>query len=57
MRQLNRDCRLIDGHIRRDKQANALFLSVLTSQRDPETVLRWMNEAGCSAVSCPNSAA
>jgi [protein-PII] uridylyltransferase len=46
MRQLNRDCRLIDGHIRRDKQANALFLSVLTSQRDPETVLRWMNEAG-----------
>jgi [protein-PII] uridylyltransferase len=46
MRQLNRDCRLIDGKVRRDKQANALFLSVLTSQRDPETVLRWMNEAG-----------
>lgn len=46
MRQLNRDCRLIDGRIRRDKQANALFLGVLTSRRDPETVLRWMNEAG-----------
>ncbi|MDE1915802.1 MAG: [protein-PII] uridylyltransferase [Sphingomonadales bacterium] len=46
MRQLNRDCRLIDGRIRRDPRANALFLSVLTSRNDPETVLRWMNEAG-----------
>ena len=27
-------------------RANALFLDVLTSPRDPETVLRWMNEAG-----------
>ena len=31
---------------RRPRSANALFLDVLTSPRDPETVLRWMNEAG-----------
>ncbi|NWM25194.1 hypothetical protein GY659_26210, partial [Escherichia coli] len=31
---------------RDDPRANALFLDVLTSPRNPETVLRWMNEAG-----------
>ncbi|HEV7659120.1 MAG TPA: bifunctional uridylyltransferase/uridylyl-removing protein, partial [Allosphingosinicella sp.] len=38
--------KLIDGAVRADPRANALFLDVLTSPRDPETVLRWMNEAG-----------
>ena len=51
-----RDAKLIDDY-RRDPRANALFLEVLTSPRDPELVLRWMNEAACSAVSCPISAA
>lgn len=46
MRAAARDAGLIDDRVRRDKAANALFLSVLTSARDPETVLRWMNEAG-----------
>ena len=46
MRQAGRDARLIDNRIRNDPRANALFLGVLTSPRDPETVLRWMNEAG-----------
>ena len=46
MRQAARDAQLIDDRVRRDKTANALFLDVLTSPRDPETVLRWMNEAG-----------
>ncbi|OYU16176.1 MAG: [protein-PII] uridylyltransferase [Alphaproteobacteria bacterium PA4] len=46
MRQAARDSVLIDDRIRRDKHANALFLQVLTSRNDPETVLRWMNEAG-----------
>ncbi len=32
--------------MRDDKQANALFLEILTSRHDPETVLRRMNEAG-----------
>lgn len=46
MRNAARDAQLIDERVRRDKTANALFLAVLTSPRDPETVLRWMNEAG-----------
>ncbi len=46
MRQAGRDARLIDGAIRQDARANALFLDILTSPRDPESVLRWMNEAG-----------
>lgn len=46
MRQASRDSNLIDETTRRSKAANALFLQVLTSQHDPETVLRWMNEAG-----------
>ncbi|MGN6277905.1 MAG: [protein-PII] uridylyltransferase [Sphingomonas sp.] len=45
MRAAARDAKLVDD-IRRDPQANALFLDVLSSPRDPETVLRWMNEAG-----------
>ena len=45
MRQAGRDEHLA-GTIRDDPRANALFLDVLTSPRDPETVLRWMNEAG-----------
>jgi [protein-PII] uridylyltransferase len=46
VRCARRDARLIDAKVRRDPRANALFLDVLTSPRDPETVLRWMNEAG-----------
>jgi [protein-PII] uridylyltransferase len=46
MRLLTRDCRMIDAAVRKDPRANELFLGVLTSPRDPETVLRWMNEAG-----------
>ncbi len=46
MRTTGRDARLIDAQVRADPRANALFLDILTSPRDPETVLRWMNEAG-----------
>ena len=46
MRQAGRDVTLIDSAIRRDPRANALFMEVLTSPRNPEMVLRWMNEAG-----------
>lgn len=45
MRAAARDAKLVDDH-RADRRANALFMDVLTSPRDPETVLRWMNEAG-----------
>ena len=46
MRTASRDAKLIDNHVRSNARANALFLDVLSSPRDPETVLRWMNEAG-----------
>jgi [protein-PII] uridylyltransferase len=46
MRQAARDAGLIDESVRRSPRANALFMDVLTSDRDPEAVLRWMNEAG-----------
>ena len=45
MRAAARHAKLIDA-VRDDPEANELFLSVLSSPRDPETVLRWMNEAG-----------
>src|SRR5437763_2452207 len=46
MRAATRDAVLIDRKVREDPRANALFLEVLTSVNHPETVLRWMNEAG-----------
>jgi [protein-PII] uridylyltransferase len=45
MRAANRDAKLIDSAVRNNPRANALFLGVLTSKRDPATILRWMNEA------------
>jgi [protein-PII] uridylyltransferase len=46
MRAASRDCALIGRFVRADPRANALFMEVLTSIQHPETVLRWMNEAG-----------
>jgi [protein-PII] uridylyltransferase len=46
MRAASRDAPLIDRSVRHDPKANALFMDVLTSVHHPETVLRWMNEAG-----------
>lgn len=45
MRSARRDAKLIDNEIREDKRANKLFLDILSSPRDPELVLRWLNEA------------
>ncbi|MEO0440417.1 MAG: [protein-PII] uridylyltransferase, partial [Pseudomonadota bacterium] len=45
MRAARRDAKLITNRIRKDRRANKLFLDVLCSPRDPELVLRWMNEA------------
>ncbi|WEK44179.1 MAG: [protein-PII] uridylyltransferase [Candidatus Sphingomonas colombiensis] len=45
MRVATRDAKLVD-EIRDDPRANALFLDLVASPRDPELVLRWMNEAG-----------
>ena len=46
MRQAGRDTKLIDKSVRKDPRANALFLELLGGRNDPETALRWMNEAG-----------
>jgi [protein-PII] uridylyltransferase len=46
LRMIARDVKCIDANVREDPGANAAFLALLTGHRDPETVLRWMNEAG-----------
>ncbi|MGQ7830574.1 [protein-PII] uridylyltransferase [Altererythrobacter sp. Z27] len=46
MRLADRDSALIKSDIREDARANALFLELLAGRNDPETVLRWMNDAG-----------
>ena len=46
MRLASRDAPLIKDEVRHDPRANEAFLKLLTGRNDPETVLRWMNEAG-----------
>src|SRR5579885_1476576 len=46
MRAMTRSLDLIDARLRENEEANRLFLDILTSPNDPETVLRRMNEAG-----------
>jgi [protein-PII] uridylyltransferase len=46
LKLVTRSLRLVDRNLRRDGQANRLFLDVLTSDRNPELNLRRMNEAG-----------
>ena len=46
MRSITRSLKLIDAKLRDNEEAGQLFLEILTSKNDPETVLRRMNEAG-----------
>jgi [protein-PII] uridylyltransferase len=46
MRAITRSLKLVDAKLRASGEANALFLEILTSKNDPETVLRRMNESG-----------
>jgi [protein-PII] uridylyltransferase len=46
MRTATRSLKLIDKDVREDPEANRLFVEILTSKNDAETVLRRMNEAG-----------
>ncbi len=46
MQQVSRSLRLIDASLREDEEANRLFVEILTSRRNPEAVLRRMNETG-----------
>jgi [protein-PII] uridylyltransferase len=46
MRAATRSLKLIDAKVRGEPEANRLFLDILTSKNEAETVLRRMNEAG-----------
>ncbi|MDM9626161.1 [protein-PII] uridylyltransferase [Rhizobium sp. S152] len=46
LKRVTRSLSLIDGDLRENEEANRLFLSILTSKRDPALILRRMNEAG-----------
>jgi [protein-PII] uridylyltransferase len=46
VRLLRRSLRLVDERLRRDPEANRIFLEILCSQVNPEPTLRRMNEAG-----------
>ena len=46
LRQVRSNFRLIDDTLRANPTANRLFMKLLTNSRDPEAVLRKMNEAG-----------
>ena len=46
LRQVRANLRLIDDSLRVNPTANRIFLRLLTDARDPEGVLRSMNEAG-----------
>jgi [protein-PII] uridylyltransferase len=46
MRAMTRSLDLIDSDLRENKEANKLFVEVIISKNDPETVLRRMNESG-----------
>ena len=46
MHAIHRNLTLINNDLRNDPEANATFLRILTSRRDPESVLRRMTESG-----------
>ncbi|MFN4271908.1 MAG: [protein-PII] uridylyltransferase [Aliihoeflea sp.] len=46
LKLVTRSLKLIDRDLRRNEEANRLFLDILTSNRNPELNMRRMNEAG-----------
>ncbi len=46
MQRISRSLKLIDSSLREDPEANRLFVEIVSSPRQPESVLRRMNEAG-----------
>ncbi|EJT02989.1 [protein-PII] uridylyltransferase [Rhizobium sp. CCGE 510] len=46
LKRVTRSLALIDNNLRENDEANRLFMSILTSKRDPALILRRMNEAG-----------
>ncbi len=54
LKLLTRSLKLASNSLRRDPEANRLFLDILTSDRNPELNLRRMNEAGLLARLIPD---
>jgi [protein-PII] uridylyltransferase len=46
LRRIQQNLRTIDARVRDDPEANRLFVEMLTSEHDPETTLKRMNDAG-----------
>ena len=46
LKRVTRSLRMINAELRENEEANRLFLSILTSKRQPAIILRRMNEAG-----------
>ena len=46
LKLVTRSLKLIGKDVRNDPKANALFVDILTSKREPEVILRRLNEAG-----------
>ncbi|HET7413381.1 MAG TPA: [protein-PII] uridylyltransferase [Pararhizobium sp.] len=46
LKAVSRSLKLINGALRENEEANRLFMSILTSKREPALILRRMNEAG-----------
>jgi len=54
LRLITQSLHLIDDDLRNDPEANRLFLQMLSSPRDPERILRRMNEAGVLGLFVPD---
>lgn len=46
LKRVTRSLRLINAELRENEEANRLFMSILTSKRQPAIILRRMNESG-----------
>ncbi|MEQ1867332.1 MAG: [protein-PII] uridylyltransferase, partial [Micropepsaceae bacterium] len=54
LKYVTRNIALVDDKLRADGDANKMFLEILASRRDPERVLRMMNEAGVFGAFVPD---
>ncbi len=54
LRLVTRSLHLVDAGLRANDEANRLFIDMLTSPRDPERILRRMNEAGVLGLFVPD---
>ena len=52
----NRSLKIIDNDLRNNKLANKIFLDLFSNSREPETILRNMNDAGVLAKFLPDFA-